>query len=72
MGGSCHTKGKEKGAWFEIECVKNDIIAKEADGEDASFERKLLKSWAKFEGWELAQDELDSLGKRKSGRLKKK
>jgi hypothetical protein len=72
MGGTCHVKGKERGAWYEIECVKNDIISKEAKGMDASFERKLLKPWAKFEGWELAQDALDSLGKRKSGRVKTK
>lgn len=53
-GGICHQKGKERGSWFEVQCVKNDIIAKEADGESASYERKLLKSWGKYKGWEDA------------------
>lgn len=65
MGGICKTKYKERGAWFEVECIKKDIIAKEADGEDASFERGLLKAWAKVPGWGVAQDALDSLGNRK-------
>ena len=66
-GGICHQKGKERGAWFEIQCVKNDILSKEAKGEDASFERSLLKSWAKYPGWEDAQNALSSLGKSKPG-----
>lgn len=52
---------------FQIQCVKNDIIAKEADGEDASFERGLLKSWSKYPGWESAGKVLRTLGKAKSG-----
>jgi len=63
MGGTCKTKHKERGAWFEIQCVKNDIIAKEADGEGASFEIDLLRAWAKVEGWSAARKALDSLGK---------
>jgi 5-methylcytosine-specific restriction endonuclease McrA len=57
MGGEvCYTRYKERGPWFEIQCVKNDIIAKELDGEDASFERGLLKAWGKHPGWEAAQE----------------
>lgn len=55
MGGeTCHQKGREKGRWFEIESVKQVIINKEARGEDATFERNLLKEWAKYEGWQDA------------------
>jgi len=50
-----HKKGEEKGAWFQIKCVKDIVRDKEARGEDASFERKLLKSWATYEGWEDAR-----------------
>lgn len=63
MGGICKTRHKERGAWFEVECVKKDIIAKEADGEDASFERGLLKSWNSYEGWEITRDALNELSK---------
>jgi len=66
MGGSSHAKGKERGAWYEIQCVKNSIISKESRGEDASFERSLLRSWAKYPGYEVARDALASLGRRKS------
>ncbi len=58
MGGNCHQKGKERGYWFEVQCVKNDIISKESRGEDASFERNLLKSWGKYPGWESALEML--------------
>ena len=54
MGGICHLKGKERGNWFEIKCVKEVVTNKEARGEDASFERCLLKSWSRYEGWESA------------------
>ena len=63
MAGICYARGKEKGAWFEIKCIKDIIIAKEAKGRDASFERNLLKSWAKYEGYEGANEALASLGK---------
>jgi hypothetical protein len=46
MGGEvCHQKGRERGVWYEIQCIRNDVIAKEADGEDASFERSLLRAY---------------------------
>jgi len=50
--GTCHQKNKERGTWFQIKCVQDDIVAKEAKGKDATFERELLKSWAKYPGWE--------------------
>lgn len=53
--GSCYRKGKEQGVWFEIKCVKETIALKEADDEDTSFERKLLKNWSKYPGWEDAR-----------------
>ena len=53
MGGEiCHQKGRERGPWFEIESIQEVIVNKEARGEDASFERELLKSWSKYPGWE--------------------
>lgn len=55
MGGEiCYQKGKERGPWYEIKCIKEVIANKKARGEDASFEEKLLKSWRKYPGWEAA------------------
>ena len=66
MGGEiCYRKGYERGPWFEIQEVRKIIIWKEAHGEDASFERKLLKSWAKYEGYEGAKEAYRTLGKPK-------
>lgn len=51
MGGEvCRQKGRERGPWFEIECVKEVIISKEAKGQDVAFERNLLRAWAKYPG----------------------
>jgi len=52
--GSCYKKGSERGPWFEIQCTREVIISKEAKGEDASYERSLLKAWSKYEGYEDA------------------
>ncbi len=55
MGGEvCYRKGYERGPWFEIECVKQTILSKEDRGGDASFERNILTSWAKYPGYEGA------------------
>ena len=63
MGGEItKRKGYERGPWFEIKCVKEAIISKEADGEDTSFERNLLESWSKYEGFEGAKEALASCG----------
>ena len=60
MGGEiCKQAGKERGPWFEIKCVKDNIISKESKGQDAKFGRALLKSWRKYEGWELAKQALN-------------
>ena len=50
-GGICKRKGFERGPWYEIKCVRDIIIAKEVNGENTSFERKLLKSWSKYGGY---------------------
>jgi len=55
MGGEvCYRKGYEKGPYFEIKCVQDIIVSKEAKGEDATFERRLLESWSKYPGWVAA------------------
>jgi len=70
MGGEiCLRKGRERGPWYEIQCVKNDIISKESRGEDASYERGLLNSWAKYPGYKTAGDALRTLGKSTHSRL---
>jgi hypothetical protein len=48
MAGNCHKKGFEQGPWYEVKCVKNTIALKEAKGLDTTFERDLLKAWAKY------------------------
>jgi hypothetical protein len=68
-GAPSHRKNEEHGPWYEIQCVKNDIINKESRGENATFERELLKNWAKYPGWESARDALFSLTKSKSRRV---
>jgi len=62
MGGEvCYQKGKERGPWYEIQCVKEVIVNKEARGEDATFERELLKSWSKYPGWGDAKKAITAL-----------
>ena len=55
MAGTCKAKGSERGAFYEIKCIADVIRSKESRGEDASFERKLLRSWAKYKGYEGAK-----------------
>ena len=43
----CYKEGKERGTWYEIQCLENDIKTKEARGVDASHEKKLLKYYKK-------------------------
>jgi hypothetical protein len=50
--------------------VCKQLISKESLGEDAAYERELLKSWAKYPGYQAAGDALRSLGKSKSRRVK--
>ena len=74
MGGEiCYIKGKERGPWFEIQCFKEIIMAKEAKQQDASFERGLLKSWAGYKGYKKAKEalrECDTATNRTSGKTK--
>lgn len=51
---NCHKKHEETGNWYQIKCIRADILYKESNGMDASFERSLLKSWSKYPGWEEA------------------
>ena len=54
MGGEvCYQRTRERGPWYEIQSIKNIIVFKESQGEDASLERSLLKSWGQYKGWEL-------------------
>ena len=49
------------GARLQIKSVANTIKIKEANGKDATFERNLLKSWSKYEGYESAKEVLKGL-----------
>jgi len=67
MGGEiCKQVGKERGPWFEIKCVKDIIISKEAKGQDAKFERGLLKSWSKYNGYESSKQALQECDRARS------
>ena len=62
MGGEiCYKKGEQRGPWYEIKCTQDVVRNKEARGEDASFERALLKSWSKYQGYEDAEKGLSAL-----------
>ena len=61
MAGICHIKNKERGIWFEIKSIAEIIKSKEAKGLDASYERNLLESWSKHEGYEGAKQTLAAL-----------
>lgn len=63
MGGIAKAKGKQRGAYYEIQVVADIIRIKEANGENTSFERELLKQWPKYPGYESAKEVLSSLVK---------
>ncbi len=46
---------------YEIKVVCNIIKGKESRGEDASYERELLRSWSKDEEWKNAGQALATL-----------
>ena len=48
MGGICYRKGGEKGLWFERKTVEDVIASKKKRKVDASFEKRLLKSFNKY------------------------
>lgn len=68
----CKRKGFERGPWYEIKCVKDCIISKEAKGQDASFERELLEAWSKYEGYEEAKETLSQLQGEVAGQVRGK
>jgi len=68
MGGDCHRKGYERGAWYEILCLKNNIISKESKGETDTFGRVLLKSWSHYPGFERAKQALAECDRAVAGR----
>lgn len=45
MSAPCYQKGKERGLWFEIKCIEENIATREKLGKDTSFEKPLLKSF---------------------------
>ncbi len=65
MGGISKKKGKQRGASYEIQCVSDVIQAKELKGQDASFERNLLKKWSVYPEFKEAKVALDNLDKSK-------
>lgn len=60
MGGEiCKAKGRERGPWYEILCLKNNIISKESKGGTDTFGRILLKSWSDYPGYQGAKEALE-------------
>jgi len=62
MMSECHAENREQGKWFEIKTIEDIILAKEIDGEDATFERNLLKSWRRHWRREFRTRETSTLG----------
>lgn len=61
MGGELNfRKGYKRGPGFEIQCVREIIASKESEGQEATFERELLKSWSKYPGYEKAKEALSA------------
>ena len=58
------SKAKGLGAWYQIKSVADIIKGKEGRGEDASFERNLLKSWSHYKGYETAKQALADCGRK--------
>ena len=48
MSGICYHRGSEKGLWYEIRCIEQDIASKKKRNVDCRFEKELLKSYKKF------------------------
>ncbi|MFC2041741.1 hypothetical protein ACFLTY_05435 [Chloroflexota bacterium] len=56
-GGISYKPGSERGAWFELKCLRETITLKETAGKDASYERGLYKSWLKVPEYSVADKE---------------
>jgi len=65
VGGVCYRKGYEKGLWFEIKCIKQDIASKTQRSVDCHFERGILKAYEKLTEKDYA--ERDSVNRVKLG-----
>ena len=63
MSPASYKSGSERGAWFELVCLRQTIDALEAKGCDASFERSLYRAWLKDADFAKADKE-----NRRSGR----
>jgi len=46
-GGVCHTKNKERGIYFEIQCLQELVDSPTARDEDKKLAKKILKCWSK-------------------------
>lgn len=47
MMGICKRKGNERGLWYEIKCLEENIALKKTLGKDVRFEESLLRSYRK-------------------------
>ena len=65
MAGRCKVKGKEKGIAYEVKAIADCIKGKEAKGQDATFERELLKAWSKYPEYKAAGRVLEQLDRHK-------
>ena len=64
MAGRTLAKGRQTGAHYEIKTIADIIRAKEKNGHDATYEREILKAWAKYPGYESAKKALEELNKK--------
>lgn len=61
MAGICYQKGKERGLWYEIKCIEDVVANKKARGDNAPFEKRLLKSYGQYSEADYSQCQLDSM-----------
>lgn len=59
----CYREGYERGLWYEIKCIAETIKGMESRGEDASFEKGILRAFKKClkQRDDLAQDSSDTV-----------
>lgn len=46
-GGNCFRPGEERGPWFELKCIRENIDCRAAEGDPAEYERRLYLYWIK-------------------------
>jgi hypothetical protein len=49
-------KRRERGAWWELKCLRETITGIEVRGGDASFERELYQAWLKNSDYKKADE----------------